>query len=109
MEGIFCGNFSTSQNSLPPCRNVWHAVCYTYRGPTRFPMLALVNEAGTPWHKEEDRQQQMMQGVEGSHLCIPFQCKLYWYWNIQGRDPIQGRDDLYVMCIRHANLDAMLG
>jgi hypothetical protein len=72
-------------------------------------MPAIVDEAGNPWHKEEDRQQQMMQGVEGSHLCIPFQCKLCWYWNIEGRDPMLGRDDLYVTCIRRANLDAMLG
>jgi hypothetical protein len=108
MEGIFCSNFSTSQNSLPPCHSLWHVACYTYRGTTRFPMTAIVNEAGNPWHKEEDRQHQMMQGVEGSHLCIPFQCDLCWYRNIEREDPT-GRDTLYVTCIRQANLDATLG
>jgi hypothetical protein len=96
MEGIFCGNFSASRNGLPPCSSAWHGACYTYRGATRFPMPAIVDEAGNPWHKEEDRQRWMMQGVEGSHLCIPFQCKLCWYRNIERKDPAPGRDDLYV-------------
>ncbi len=51
----------------------------------------------------------MMKGVKGSHHCIPFQCKLCWYRNIEGRDPTPGRDNLYITCIRQANLDAMLG
>jgi hypothetical protein len=72
-------------------------------------MPAIVDEAGNPWHKEEDRQCQMIRGVEESHLCILFQCKLCWYPNIEGRDPTPGRDNLYSMCIRRANLDAMLG
>ncbi len=72
-------------------------------------MPAIVDEEGNLWHKEEDRQHQMMEGVEGSHLCILFQCKLCWYWNIEKKDPTLGRDDLYLTCIRQANLDAMLG
>ncbi len=109
MEGIFCGDFSTFQNGLPSCRSAWHATCYTYHGATKFPVPAIVDETGNPWHKEEDRQHQMMQGGEGSHLCIPFQCKLCWYCNIEGKDPTPGRVDLYATCIRQANLDAMLG
>jgi hypothetical protein len=50
-----------------------------------------------------------MEGVEGSRLCIPFQCELCWYWNLEGRNPTPGRDDVYLTCIRRANLDAMLG
>jgi hypothetical protein len=72
-------------------------------------MSTIVDEAGNPWHKEEDRQHQMMQGVEGSHPCIPFQCELCWYCNIEKEGPTPGRDSLYVTCIRQANLDAMLG
>ncbi len=51
----------------------------------------------------------MMEGVEGSHLCIPFQCKLCWYQNIKGRDPTPGKNDIYITCIRQVNLDAMFG
>jgi hypothetical protein len=72
-------------------------------------MPGIVDEEGKPWHKEEERQQQMIKGVEGSHLCIPFQCNLCWYHNIKGKDPMPGKDDIYVTCIRQANLDAMLG
>ena len=70
MEGIFCGNFSASRNGLPPCGSTWHAGCYMYRGSTKFPMPAMiVDEEGNLWHKEEERQQQLMEGVDGSHLC----------------------------------------
>jgi hypothetical protein len=51
----------------------------------------------------------MMEAVDGAHPCIPFQCKLCWYQNLDGRDPIPGREDIYVTCIRWANIDAMLG
>ena len=72
-------------------------------------MPAILDEEGNLWHKEEERQRQLTEGVEGSHLCIPFQCELCWIRNIEGRDPVPGRDDLYLICIRRANLDAMLG
>jgi hypothetical protein len=72
-------------------------------------MPGIVDEEGNPWHNEDARRQQMMEGVEGSHLCIPFQCKMCWYWNLEGRNPTPGKDDLYPTCIRRANLDAMLG
>ena len=29
--------------------------------------------------------------------------------NLEGRDPIEGRDDIYMSCLRRANIDAMLG
>jgi hypothetical protein len=109
MQGIFCGSFCSSQNGSPPCRSMWHATCYTYHGETRFPMPGIVDEERNLWHKEEERQQQMMEGVESSQFCIPFQCKLCWYRNIKGRDPTPGKDNIYVTCIRQANLDAMLG
>jgi hypothetical protein len=50
-----------------------------------------------------------MEGVEGSHLCIPLQCKLCWYQNLEGKDPFPGWDDIYLTCIRQANIDAVLG
>jgi hypothetical protein len=51
----------------------------------------------------------MIEGVDSVHICIPFQCKLCWYQNLEGREPISGRDDIYVTCIRRANIDTMLG
>jgi len=70
-------------------------------------MPGILDEAGNAWHKEEECWCQMIEGVEGLHLCIPLQ--MCWFRNIEGRDPVSGRDNIYMTCIRHANLDAMLG
>ena len=52
----------------------------------------------------------MERGVNGAHLCIPFQCEFCWLRNLEGtRKPIEGKDDCYVACIKRANIDAMLG
>ena len=92
MQGIYCGNFCISRNGLPPCRNVsWHAACYTYHGETKFLMSGIMDEEGSPWHNEDARQQQMMEGVEGSHLCIPFQCEMCWYWNLERKESNAGQ------------------
>ncbi len=64
---------------------------------------------GNLWHKEEERQKRMEQGVNKAHLCIPFQCEFCWLRNLEGRKPIEGKDDYYVACIKRANIDAMLG
>ena len=61
------------------------------------------------WHKESKCQEQMRTGVEGAHLCILFQCEVCWVRNLEGRDPRGESDEVYLACIRHANLDAMLG
>ena len=75
----------------------------------RFPMATIKDELGNPWHREEERQKRMMQGVEGAHLCIPFQCKVCWIRNLEGRDPRGSKDECFMVCIRRANLDAMAG
>jgi hypothetical protein len=49
------------------------------------------------------------QGVDGAHMCIPFQCEFCWLRNLQGRDAVLGLDDAYLACIKRSNLDAMLG
>ncbi len=110
MEGIFCGNFSSSRRLWPACRNAWHAECYTSQGkqPT-FPMVAIEDKLGNPWHREEERQRRLNQGVDGAHMCIPFQCKTCWMRNLERRDPVVGDDHVYVACLKCANLDAMLG
>ena len=110
MEGIVCGNFSASGGSWPPCQSVWHAECYTFRGelPT-FPTVAIKDKLGNPWHKDEKRHRRLSQGVDRSHMCIPFQCEICWMRNLEGRDPIMGSDDVFKACIKRANLDAILG
>jgi hypothetical protein len=110
MEGIFCGNFSSYRRLWPACRNAWHAECYMFQGkqPT-FPTVAMEDKLGNPWHREEERQRRLNQGVDGAHMCIPFQCETCWMRNLERRDPVVGDDDVYVACLKRANLDAMLG
>jgi hypothetical protein len=109
MEGIFCGNFSSSQRPWPTCWSAWHAECYTSQGDqTKFLTVAIEDELGNPWHKEEERQRMLNQGVGGTHMCIPFQCEKCWMRNLEERDPVCGDNDVYMACIKRANLDAML-
>jgi hypothetical protein len=72
-------------------------------------MVAVEDELGNPWHKEEERRRRLSQRVDGSHMCILFQCKVFWIINLEERDPIAGKDNVYRACIKRANLDAMLG
>jgi hypothetical protein len=110
MEDLFCRNSSSSRGSWPPCRQMWHAECYTSRGDLpNFPTMSVEDKLGNPWHKEEERQRRMNQGVSGAHMCIPFQCEVCWMRNLEARDPIEWRDNVFVACIKRANLDAMLG
>ncbi len=86
-------------------------VCYTFHGQglIKFPAVVIQDVAGNPWHKESKCQEQMRTGVEGAHLCIPFQCEVCLVRNLEGRDPRGESDEVYLVCIMRANLDAMLG
>jgi len=96
MEGMLCGNFSSSRGPCPPCRSVWHAECYTSRGDLlKFPAVAIEDELGNPWHKEEERQRRMNQGVDGAHMCILFQCETCWMRNLEGKDPVDESYDCW--------------
>jgi hypothetical protein len=59
------------------------------------------------WYKEEKRAHRINHGVRGSHASILFQCKERWMLNLERCLPAFGLDDLYIMCICRANLDAM--
>ena len=72
-------------------------------------MPGIVDEEGNPWHNEDARHRQMMEGVEGSHLCIPFQCEMCWYWNLEGRNPTPGKDDVNRLAYGQSITDACLG
>ncbi len=69
-----------------------------------FPTIAIEDEQGNPWHKEEERHRRLSQGVNGSHMCIPVQCKVCWMRNLEGRDPVVGKDDVYKACISSAQI-----
>jgi hypothetical protein len=75
----------------------------------QLPNASHPEHAGNAWHMEQEQRRKMMEGVEGSHLCIPLQCELCWYQNLEGKDPFPGRNDVYLTCIRQANINSMLG
>ncbi len=110
-HGIICGNFCFSHSAWTFCHSIWHAECYMCLGQEYpwFPMATIKDKQGNVWHKEEERQRRLMQGVEGAHLSTPFQCKTCWYQSLEGREPRDGECDFMLACIHHANLDAMAG
>ncbi len=71
-------------------------------------MPSVKDKLGNAWHKEEERQRRLAEGVAGAHLCIPFQCGVCWMRNMEGRDP-NGNDECNLACVKRANLDAMAG
>jgi hypothetical protein len=109
MDGIFCANFCESRGSLPACRKTWQAGCYECLGKGKFPLRTTTDKEGNLWFRQEQREQRINQGVRGAHASIPFQCKDCWLLNLEGQLLVPRLDDMYVMCIRQANLDAMGG
>lgn len=71
-------------------------------------MLELRDEAGNIWHTQEARIQRLNKAVRGAHLVLPFQCETCWIRLLEDREPLP-EDNLYRMCIRRANLDAIAG
>jgi hypothetical protein len=109
MDGIFCAIFCESQRRLPACWKTWQARCYKCLGKGKFPLKMTTDEEGNLWFWQEHREQRISQGVRGAHASIPFQCEDCWLLNLKGQLPVPELDDMYVMCIHQANLDAMGG
>ena len=72
-------------------------------------MFLKEDASGNVWYQQEDREFALNHGAAGAHASIPFQCERCWMLNLEGRLPIDGRDEAYMMMIRRANLDAMSG
>ena len=99
--------------SIVACDGAWCGRCYRQSNKDAFPVLsprdlddALIDDE----HMEEDEdKQRFKEGRDGDHLLTPFQCDVCHFLNMQHRFPVEGRatDDLLLMCIRRANLDAM--
>ena len=66
------------------------------------------DEGGNRWHKDAAREERINTGVAGAQFAIAFQCEVCWIRNLEHRDP-GPRDDDFLVMLRRANLDAMLG
>ena len=64
---------------------------------------------GNPWFNQKLKEDEINHGVKGVHALIPFQCESCWMVNLEGRLPDPKLDEMYLMLIRRANLDAMGG
>jgi hypothetical protein len=95
------------------CEGAWCGKCYRQSEKDVFPVLspqdlddALVDDERL---EEDDDKERFKEGREGDHLLTPFQCDRCHFVNMQHRLPVENRtaDDLLLMCVRRANLDAL--
>ena len=93
------------------CQGAWHACCYTQSASDKFPVLssqdlddALIDES----HLEEEDKGRFKEARNGDHLMTPFQCDDCHFYNMKGRRAIENlsTDELLLLCIRRASLDA---
>ncbi len=109
MDEIFCANFLESQGGWAPCWMTWHANCYKCLGIGKFPVKMHWDVEGNPFFKQKQKEDEINHGVKGVRVLIPFQCKRCWMVNLEGHLPEPKLDEMYLMLIRQANLDAMGG
>jgi hypothetical protein len=97
---------------MPPCNEAWCGSCYRQSVKDVFPVLsardldeALVDDDQM---EEDDDQNRFKEARDGDHLLCSFQCDACHFLNVQRRVSIPGKesDDLLLVCIRRANLDA---
>lgn len=117
-SGIVCANFGYARGHWPPCRNAWHATCYTIRKGDEFPTALKSrydedeDEADgglEPLARDvEDRSSEFIRARPGDHLMCPFQCDLCHFRNIVGCDPQEThmQDSELLKTIRRAILDS---
>ena len=72
-------------------------------------MSRMEDTSGNIWFKQGKHEERLNHAVRGAHAVIPFQCEDCWMLNLEGRLPVAGLDDMYIMLIRRANLDAIAG
>lgn len=92
------------------CDGAWHGSCYRQSEADRFPVLQtsdLEDSFLGPESLEEDDPERFRRARDGDHLMCPFQCDGCHFYNIQQRRPgTRVQDEVLMMCIRRANLDA---
>lgn len=110
MNGLVCGNFGRVRENGVRCEGAWHGSCYRQHESDPFPVLQVadLDESllGTS-ELEDDDPDRFKCARDGDHMMCPFQCDMCHFYNLQGRRPgIKPQDDVLMMCIRRANLDA---
>ena len=123
-EGIFCANFYWTLNGFPPCHRAWCGRCYTSSEAVKFHVRSLkvvedTKELGRDkrdevrieksWgRKKAKTKRDFLEGRDGDHLLVPFECDLCVFRKLRKTDPSpSSQSDILLMAvIRRANLDA---
>ena len=107
---MVCGNFGKARTNGVACDGAWHGTCYKQSTKDPFPVLQscdLEESLLGPEEMEEDDPSRFKCARDGDHLMCPFQCDSCHFFNIQRRRPgAKAQDEVLMMCIRRANLDA---
>ncbi len=103
---LFCANFCSRRGSFEACYSAWCPTCYTEHESKEFPRVIPVDEEGEPLPCQGEDL--FRTARSGDTLMTPFQCDLCHFRNIKGRNPVRQntRDNLALIMIRRANLDA---
>jgi hypothetical protein len=75
----------------------------------KFPLKVTKDAEGNPWFQQSQGETRYNHCAKGAHAWIPLQCEDCRMINLEGWLPVPNLDDMYVMLLRRANLDAMLG
>jgi len=112
MSGVVCANFGYERGVKPgKCNGAWHAHCYRKDPRDSFPVCQpqgddeqLVAEE----RMETDDTNRFQEARDGDFLVTQFQCDQCHFENCQHRSAVSTsvQDELALVCIRRANLDA---
>ena len=72
-------------------------------------MVKHTDVLGNIWFKQDKQEHKINHGIQGARVSPPFQCESCWIMSLEGRLPIKGLDNIYVMLVRRVNLDIMNG
>ena len=87
---------------------MWHGKCYVSHRRDSFHINKPEDASGFIQIEKQD-EGRFQEGRDGVHLMCSFQCDYCLFYKMKGRHPIDSnmKDELLLVCLRRANLDAM--
>ena len=107
-KALFCANFGHRRENLITCHRTWCPKCYRACNTLDFHINDATNEVGAVWRRKGDKDR-FLTARDGDMWCAPFQCEWCWFYNLQGREVVEGssQDTNLLKYIRRVNLDIM--
>lgn len=106
--GLFCANYYHAREGWPRCLGIWCANCYVRDKSDLFPIRKPINGEGHVLDLQSEKDRFKLARVR-DHLMTHFRCDLCHFPNVQGWGPdsTYSNDDMILMWIPRANLDAL--